>query len=211
MSILTMLGLGKTAPTVTGLTAIEWISTNNDARLEVTDAGDFPTPEGKVTALDPLAFFQEPTYTDTPTSGGKLVVFYDPDAERNSKMALVFSDALVAGGSDAGTCMVEAGMASLFTPATLTAQTAFAAKIASDSNLYDGYFDQFDDPTGAERKIVKLPDGTPVPYVHSGWGDGGYPVFTLTDTNGALCAIYVDFMGCDEEGEWLAPPGVQLT
>lgn len=211
MSLASVFGLKK-QPQDTGLAAIEWITANTDARLEVTEAGPYSTPEGQVVALDPLAFFQAAEYVKIPTANGRLVVFHDKDEERNSKMALIFSEAHVAGGKDVGTCAVDAGMASFFTPETHAAQTAFANTLASDGNLYHDHFEQFDNvPAGGERKIVTLPDGTPVPYVHSGWGDGGYPVFTLTDTQGALCAVYVDFMGCNEEGEWLAPPGVALT
>ena len=70
---------------------------------------------------------------------------------------------------------------------------------------YNHYFHKFDDPAGGERKIVLLPDGTPVPYVHSGWGDGGYPVFILTEASGAVCAAYTDFMG-EKRRRCLADP-----
>ncbi|MEO9827296.1 MAG: DUF4241 domain-containing protein [Paracoccaceae bacterium] len=211
MSLLSSLGLAK-KPQDTGLTARDWIVKNTEAPLEVCEVGIFPTPEGQVTALDPLAFFQAAEYVATPKTDPAFVVFHDTSEGRNSKMALIYSEAHVSGGRDKGTCAVDAGMASFFTPKTHAAQTALSKKIASDGNLYHDHFEQFDNtPAGGERKIVALPDGTPVPYVHSGWGDGGYPVFTLTDTQGALCAVYVDFMGRNEEGEWLTPPGVLLT
>ena len=211
MSLASIFGLAKT-PQDTKLSARDWIVANTDARLEVCEVGPFPTTEGTVTALDPLAFFQEADYIAVPKTEPDLVVFHDSAEGRNSKMALIYSNTTVAGGMDKATCAVDAGMASFFTPQTHAAQTSFANKIASDDNLYHHHFEAFDNtPPGGERKIVALPDGTPVPYVHSGWGDGGYPVFTLTDTKGALCAVYVDFMGRNEEGEWLAPPGVTLT
>ena len=211
MSLLSSFDLTK-PPQDSGLVARDWILANTKARLDVCELGAFSTPEGQVTALDPLAFFQTAEYISTPTAKPALVVFHDKTEQRNTKMALIYSEENVAGGRDAGTCAVDAGMATFLTPLTHAAQTAFANKIPSDGNLYHDHFEQFDNtPPGGERKIVTLPDGTPVPYVHSGWGDGGYPVFTLTDTQGSLCAVYVDFMGRDEEGEWLAPPGVVLT
>lgn len=199
-------------PQDTGLSVRDWIIANTDAPLEVCEVGAFPTPEGQVTALDPLAFFQPAEYVATPKATPAFVVFHDRSEGLNSKMALIYSDAHVAGGQDKATCWVDAGMASFFTPVTHAAQTAYANTIASDGNLYHNHFEAFDNILpGGERKIVTLPDGTPIPYVHPGWGDGGYPVFTLTDPNGALCAVYVDFIGRNEEGAWLTPPGVSLT
>jgi hypothetical protein len=163
-----------------------------------------------VAILDPLAFTQTPDWADVPSTGGEMVVFHDLDEGRNSKLALIFSDAAVSDGADVGTCMVNAGMASVFTPATHAATTAYYKTLKD--NPYHSHFQQFDDPKGGERKIVALPDGTPVPYVHSGWGDGAYPVFTLTDAAGKVCAIYADFMGKndDKDDSWLTPPGVTL-
>ena len=211
MSLDAIFGLAK-RPQDTGLSAYDWIIANSDAPLEVCKIGTFPTPEGRVAALDPLTFLQAAEYITTPKTTPAFVVFHDRSERLNSKMALIYSDAHVAGGRDKATCAVDAGMASFFTPKTHAAQTAFAKTIASDGNLYHNHFEAFDNtPPGGERKIVSLPDGTPIPYVHSGWGDGGYPIFTLTDPNGALCAVYVDFMGRNKEGEWLTPPGVTLT
>lgn len=202
---------GAAKPRDTGLSVRDWILSETDAKLEVTEVGPFPTPEGRAGIIDPLVFAQPPDYAAVPTSGGQIVVFYDEEELRNSKLALVFPGGTVAGGADIGVCAVDAGMASIFTPATHAAMTAFIESQNDDQfNLYDQYFMDYDDPAGGERKIVPLPDGTPIPYVHSGWGDGGYPVFTLTDVEGGLVALYTDFLGKDESGAWLAPPAVKL-
>ena len=110
-----------------------------------------------------------------------------------------------------GVCMVDAGMASIFTPATHQAMTEFVDSGGDYFNAYDEYFMDFDESNGVERKIVPLPDWTPIPYIKSGWGDGVYPVFTLKDVNGQVVAIYADFLGKDESGAWLTPPGVTLS
>ena len=94
--------------------ARDWILTETQAKLEITEAGSLPTPDGKVTFLDPLAFFQSPTWIDVPRSEGAVVVFHDVDEGRNSKLAIVFSDSPVTGGADVATCGVDAGMASIF-------------------------------------------------------------------------------------------------
>lgn len=194
----------------TGLTAREWILANTDATLEVVELGHFDTAAGQAAFLDPLAFYQTPDWVEVPREGGQLVVFHDPEQGRNSQLAIVFGNMHIWAGADVATCAVDAGMGSIFTPSTHAAQAEFANELGPDKNLYDDYFCTFDDKAGGERKIVELPDGTPVPYVHSGWGDGAYPVFTLTTENGGVVAVYTDFMGCDEDGNYLLPPGVTL-
>lgn len=192
----------------TGLSAVDWIASETKNPLDICLVGQLDTSSGKVAFIDPLAFMQkfEDCAVVCPTTGGKVIAFHDAQNARNSKLAIVFSDATVAGGDDVATCIVDAGMASIFTTLTYAAQLDFANSLGPDQNMYDDYFDRFDDPEGGERKMAKLPDGTPVPYVHSGWGDGGYPVFTLTDAQGNLCAVYTDFMGKNEAGEFLLPP-----
>ncbi len=190
--------------------ALDWIVFNTQARLTITDCGEFPTPEGKVVFLDPLAHPPSPNFVDVPKKSSRLVVLHDEDQGRNSKLVLIFNDNAIASGADVGTCPVSTGLASVFTPTTFAGLKAFAASLKPGQDPYNKFFCKFDDPNGGERKIVLLPDGTPVPYVHAGWGDGGYPVFTLTDTQGTICAIFADFMGCDQNGKWLTPPGVTL-
>ena len=199
------------APEDSGLTARAWIVAQTEADLEVTEVGALPTPEGLVSMIDPLVFAQPPNFVQVPNDNGRIAVFFDRKERRNSKLALIFSDETVAGGDDVGVCAVDAGMASIFTPATHRAMTKFVNEGGDHFNIYDEYFMEFDEPDGGERKIVSLPDGTPVPYIHSGWGDGGYPVFTLNDVNGRVVAIYTDFLGKDERGAWLTPPGVTLS
>ena len=191
----------------TGLSAREWILASNAAPLEVTEAGNFPTLEGKAAIIDPLCLIKPQEWIDVPKDGGQVTVFFDPEQGRNSKLALIFSSAEVAGGDDVSTCMVDAGMASIFTPETYRATDAFRDGLGETGNIYDDYFERFDEPSGGERKMAHLPDGTPVPYVHSGWGDGAYPVFTLLGPSREVVAIYTDFLGCNENGDYLTPPG----
>jgi len=186
---------------------VEWILASCAAPLVAHDIGTFATPGGRIAMIDPLAFgceFEEFAFR-VPKSGGRLVVFEDTRERRNSKLAIVFSDAVVSGGKDVSTLLVDAGMGSLFNRETYEAMKAWLKTLRFDP--YTAYFEEHDNlPPGMERKIVPLPDGTPVPYVHSGWGDGAYPVFTLTDATGAVIAAYADFLGCDKDGTWLTPP-----
>ena len=194
-----------------GLGAQNWIATNTGGDLTIAQCGAFPTSQGQIAALDPLAFWQLPNYVSVPKTGGRVVVFHDVAHARNSKLALIFKDTPVVGGADVDTCAVSAGMASFFSPETYTATDAFYKALKDGADPYNDFFAAHDEPEGGERKIVPLPDGTPVPYVHSGWGDGNFPVFTLHDKNDSVCAIYIDFMGRDDGSAYLTPPGVSLT
>ncbi|MEM9344094.1 MAG: DUF4241 domain-containing protein [Pseudomonadota bacterium] len=189
--------------------AVDWIIAACAAPLMAHEVGTLDTSSGQLAMIDPLVFwvsFEESAFK-VPKTGGRIVVLEDTRARLNSKMVIVFADGDVEGGADVATLLVDAGMGSLFTRDTYDAMKAWVEGLEYDP--YTTLFEEHDNvPPGGERKIVPLPDGTPVPYVHTGYGDGGYPVFTLTDAEGAVVAAYADFMGCDEAGKWLAPPGV---
>ena len=191
---------------------IEWILSNCAAALVAHEVGHLDTPEGSIAMVDPLVFSGDISSTtfDVPKDGGRIVVFEDPEQGRNSKLVIIFDDADVAGGADVSTMLVDAGLGTILTPTTYDGLEAFRDTLTNGKDPYNDHFSKFDDPQGGEKKIVPLPDGTPIPYIHSGWGDGGYPVFTLTDANGTVIAAYTDFMGCDDDGTYLTPPGVTL-
>ena len=68
-----------------------------------------------------------------------------------------------------------------------------------DSAHSDCWFKRMDDPAHIRRGIanVPLPHGagsTNAVLVHSGWGDGLYPVIGGFDAEGHLVAVHVDFM-----------------
>lgn len=204
-----LFGMAQAQPIDTEQTVRAWIVAQNAATLEIVEVGDFPTPQGQLAMLDALILAPTPQWIDVPDTGGKIVVFHDPNEGRNSKLALIFSDATVAGGAEVGVLPIGAGLASLFTQDTFASTSAFFDSFKDQSNPYDDFFFKFDDPEGGERKIVPLPDGTPVPYIHSGWGDGAYPVYVLHDMAGDVIAVYTDFMGKNDAGDWLQPPGLK--
>lgn len=208
MSIFGWLFGHVTQPVDTGQTVRDWIVGQTAAALEITEVGAFATPQGQLVLLDPLVLAQSPEWIDVPVRGGHIVVFHDVQEGRNSKLAVIFSDDTVAGGADTGTLAVDAGLASVFTPDSYRNITTFFDTFDSGRDPYNDFFSTYDDPDGGERKIVPLPDGTPVPYIHSGWGDGAYPVNSLTNMAGDVIAVYVDFMGKNDAGDWLLPPGL---
>lgn len=187
----------------------DWIVAGTEARLSVIEVGRLATPEGRIVFLDPLSSDtgRAAGFVAVPDSGGALVVFRDQAEGRNSKLALIFAEAAVHGGAEVGAIPVDTGLVSVFTPATARALARFADTLAPGQDLYNDFFAFFDEPAGGEAKFVPLPDGTPIPYIHSGWGDGHYPVFTLTGETGNVIAVYTDFMGRNDAGAFLRPPG----
>ena len=208
MSLLAWL-FGMVQPVDSGQTVRDWIVGQTDAALEITEAVGFPTPRGQVAMLDTLIPTPEPKWIDVPDTGGQIVVFHDTGQGRNSILALVFSEATVAGGAAVGVVPIGTGLISVFTPDTYACINLFFDSFGENGDPYYDFFSLHDDPQGGERKIVPLPDGTPVPYIHSGRGDGSYPVYTLQDVAGEVIAVYTDFMGINDTGDWLRPPGVR--
>jgi hypothetical protein len=67
-----------------------------------------------------------------------------------------------------------------------------------DNGLPDSWFNQMDDPDNIREGIanIVLPgarDGENIVIVHSGWGDGMYPVVGSFDASDRLVAVHIDF------------------
>jgi len=184
---------------------IEWIAAHTEATMEFERFGTFATRDGRLSVVDPLSA-SKADFVDVPKATARLVVFYGTESERESKLALVYRDEAVHGGSWLLDCPVDAGVVSPVTPSSFKALLDFVESL--DGNPYDAYFARYD-KAGNEGPWGQLPDGTRLPYIHSVWGDGTYPVFALWTKAGDVCAVYVDFHGIgDEDGTWLTPPGV---
>ena len=202
------------------MNAKNWIIDNSSDQAECDAPGHFPTPEGRLSVIDPLCS-TEARFIEVPTTGGDLLVISDGEGYWE-RFALIFADGEVAGGTHEFDCLVDGGVASPVTPASLNALNTLRRQIPQvypkghpnarypAPNLYIEHFEQFDE-AGAEPLKASLPDGTLMPYIHSGFGDGAYPVFTLTDQAGANLAVYCDFLGNEELENWVAPPGVTVT
>ncbi len=71
------------------------------------------------------------------------------------------------------------------------------------------WFNRMDDPEHLRDGLanIPLPDGdgsTNIVIIHSGWGDGFFPVIGGFDADGALVAVHIDFFvvsGPDDEDE----------
>ena len=201
------------------MNAQAWIIHHSNPDAESVDGGAFPTDEGKLSVIDPLCT-TDANYINVPSSGGRLFVM-DEDGDW-ARMAILFGDGDVAGGKHHFDCFVDGGAASFVTPLSLKALNELRNDIPQvypkdnpnhgwpAPNLYIEHFEQFDEEN-AEPLAAKLPDGTLVPFVRSGFGDGVYPVFSLHDESGSVLGVYCDFLGNEETENWIMPPGMTLS
>lgn len=78
-----------------------------------------------------------------------------------------------------------------------------------DSGTPDAWFTRMDDPAHIRAGLANVPlplatDGANIVIIHSGWGDGFYPVVGGYDAGGKLVRAHIDFFvvsGPDEEDE----------
>lgn len=68
------------------------------------------------------------------------------------------------------------------------------------------WFDRMDDPDDIQSNLANVPlplsqDGSNIILIHSGWGDGFYPVVGGFGADGQLVRVYIDFgVICDPTG-----------
>lgn len=189
--------------------AVDWIIANTQHPLTAAQIGSYD-PDGPIIGVDSLTY--EPSYAwpyaDIPDGPARFYAFFDDDTGRVSKAALVFSDAEPSCGEDVATMPVDTG-----TGAFLDRKAAKSLdKIALETGDLYGHFmaPQIGD-AHAFAKFLTLPDGHVFPAFQTGWGDGGYPVASLHTSDGAMVAIYSDFMGKDDDGNWLLPTPCTTT
>jgi hypothetical protein len=182
-------------------------------RLVVSDPFMGLEPAGNaVVAIPPGRYPVKVTLADVSGSG-------DGSHVREAYATLLLSDApevtrrvipLVGEGEEAPTLdegefvgfPVGAGTACFVDEGTL------AAGMPAPDTWYDevfesgeegDWFSRMDDPAHIREGIANVPlplatDGANVVLVHSGWGDGVYPVVGGYDAEGRLVRVHVDFM-----------------
>ena len=104
------------------------------------------------------------------------------------------NDSFIGFGVDAGTaCFVDEEAVSRFMPADENwYETIF------DNGRDDSWFAQMDDHNHIQFGLanITLPlaqNGENIIIIHSGWGDGMYPVVGSFDANDQLVAVHIDF------------------
>ncbi len=196
----------ETAPRGKG--AVAWLRDHTGHALDVQEVGPVVIAPGGVIVADPLTYSANPDWPilATPEGPAQFVVALEADSGRVSKAMLVFSDAPVLCGHDETTVGVDTGLAAFLDRPAAAALEADSLALGPDRNIYDDWFHALIGETHVVKEMVPLPSGVRFPMMSSGWGDGGYPVASLSDAEGRMVALYVDFMGRNDEGEWLLPP-----
>lgn len=103
-------------------------------------------------------------------------------------------DAFIGFGVDAGTaCFVDDDAVANCMPADLDWNEGLF-----DNGRADSWFAQMDDPNHIRFGLanITLPlaqNGENIMIIHSGWGDGSYPVVGSFDANHQLLAVHIDF------------------
>jgi len=101
---------------------------------------------------------------------------------------------------DAGTaCFVDDGAVATAMPDTYWYEDLF------DDGSSDSWFARMDDPGHIREGIANIPlplgkGGENIVVVHSGWGDGSYPIVGGYDASDRLVRVHIDFMVVIPEG-----------
>ena len=187
---------------------VRWMETHSTTDLLLAEMHAMDIAAGGVIVVDPLTYhpdFDWPS-VGAPAGPAHFFVTLDRESRRVSKAVLLFSNAEPVCGHDEATLGVDTGLAAFLDRPRATALVAAGSALGVDENLYDDWFAALIDDTPVVAEIVPLPSGASFPMMSSGWGDGGDPVASLRDKEGAMVALYVDFMGMDAEGNWMLPP-----
>ena len=185
-----------------------WIDAQSQSPLQWDHVGSVDIAPGGVIVVDPLTYGAGLDWPFIPTPSGRAAFMVARDAEygRVSKAVLLFADGVVVCGHDEATVGVDTGLAAFLDAPRAAALVTDGEAFGANANMYDDWFADLIDDRPVVADLVPLPSGTAIPMMSSGWGDGGYPVASLRDKDGAMIALYVDFMGRDDEGNWLLPP-----
>ena len=196
--------------------AATWLATETSLEVTVTEAGQWHPVGGQIHATDPLTLFQ--TGPDVPTlavpdaPAQVLGLHYEHDfgddvtERRTAVIVLIWSDAPVACGADLTSVAVDTGLASFLTPAQVEALAQYEDRYGpSYVAAVPGPFEQQIEAQYPGPFLTDLPGDLSFPVTGSGWGDGAYPVVSLHDADGAMVALYAQFITADGE-DWLLPP-----
>ncbi len=205
-------GEAMDAAAISRIGTLEWMRGQSDFPLEFRDAGQITIAPGGIVAADPLTWSEEWKLPEieSPAGEARFIVALDAGEGRVSKAMLVFSDAPPVCGDDVATIPVDTGLASFLDPVMRTGLNR-SYEMLGPGDLYSSWFEALIGEVWVVGDILPLPDKTLIPMTSTGWGDGGYPVARLKSASGEVVALYADFMGRDEAGEWLLPKACEIS
>ncbi len=188
--------------------AIDWLISQTARPLDLRKVGSY-TPNGPLIGVDPLTYVADYKwpYADVPAGPATFYALIDREDGRVSKAVLVFSGTAPTCGADLATIPVDTGTGAFLDRDTAAELDALGAKLADQGkDLYNDFLMEKMGDSSDYADFITLPQGHRFPIFGTGWGDGRYPVASLTDGAGQVIALYADFMGADEKGTWLLPP-----
>ncbi|MEX3015682.1 hypothetical protein [Gymnodinialimonas hymeniacidonis] len=184
--------------------ALAWLQDGIAMPTTLYEAGTWRVPGGVIFPTDPLGLwqaFEEPGIR-VPTDAARIVGLLEESQDRTAILAFIWSHAPVFGGDDVCTIASVCGLAGFLTPEDVDAVQTYGDP---EGTPYHGmYKDQLDAKLPTPPTLVSLPAGNRFPISGSGWGNGKYPVASLTDADGTMLALYTQFIGGGEN--WLLPP-----
>lgn len=188
--------------------ALRWMAAQSSDELTFQAVGPIDTAPGGVIVVDPLTYDPDLDwpFVQVPAAPARFVVAREQSDDQILKALLVFSDADVTCGRDEASVGVDSGLAAFLDRPRENALSDDIAALGDGKDIYNDWFANLIADTFIVAQQMPLPSGSSFPMMSSGWGDGVYPLASLRDKDGAMVALYVNFMGKDDAGNWLLPP-----
>lgn len=199
--------------------------------LSTIACGELVAPVGRLVICDPFVALETSgnAYIAIPPGRYPVVVTIDDDQDAEAYASLLLSpapevtrrmliplregeapptvgpDELVGFPVDAGTaCFVDEGALTAGMPPNAGNTTWHATLF--DNGRSDSWFSRMDDPEHIHTGVANIPlplatDGSNIVLVHSGYGDGIYPIIGGYDAADNLVAIHIDFLLFETDAE----------
>ena len=186
---------------------LDWlIAASNDPGRRVIDLGEYVLDDSGVVALDPLTGLASRPATGLPAGAASahVILARQDGFDDTAALVLALGKAAPVCGISHGTFGVDTGLAALLNQSDAARLDGYARLLdLTGGDLFSALETQL--PMENPANFVTLPEGPRFPVSRSGYGDGLYELFGLSDARGRPVALYVDFIG-DSKGEWIDPP-----
>lgn len=188
--------------------SVIWVTSRVETPLIVTKPEEWRNIGDTIIVVDPLTWNGErpADVIEAPASLAKFYAFIDQETGRTSKVMLVFSNSEPVCGVEKTALGVDGGMGAFLASEAEVELNSLSHELSqTKQDIYTGFFEKIFKDKFDFAEIVTLPSGAHFPVFTTGWGDGWYPVSILYDDRGTIVAIFADFMGKNDKGEWLLP------
>ena len=165
---------------------------------------DLLEPDGAVVyAVDPLTLWGEDAPLRVPPGPARVVSYAWPGDQSSTGLALVWgTTGTVTCGEMVAVIGVDTGLAAFMDAPALAEVT----RLEEGSAAYAAYFNALVE-MGITGEMIAIEEAT-FPASRSGYGDGGYGVWQLSDESGTIRALWVEFLPGGED--WADFPACPL-